>query len=101
MGTLPSFVVDVARQRGLVAAVMATAWDTCCCRPTAAHDSVGCLLLFAVKINSGRRSACELAARELPATNGRTTALTAERQGLGEDVGGDAAGRRVKAAREL
>ena len=47
MGYLLSFLVDVGGQRGLVAAVMATAWDTCCRRRAAAHNSVGYLLSWA------------------------------------------------------
>jgi hypothetical protein len=46
----------LARQRGLPAVAMATAWDTCCRRLAQANDSVGYLLLSAGAGSDGVRT---------------------------------------------
>lgn len=52
VGTLLLLAGGGARQRGIVAVVIAAAWDGCCCRLATGRDSVGTLLLSALKINS-------------------------------------------------
>jgi hypothetical protein len=52
VGTSLLFVVGGPGQRGFVAVVRATAWDTCCRPPPATSDSVGPKLLFVLKSNT-------------------------------------------------